>query len=134
MTLTPPPVTDNTRLAALYGVSQALNSSLNLDEALVIVIDAAIGLTRAERGFLTLFESGFEVSRSVLREVAQSGTPVVTTNAQDDPRFAKQESVVQFALRSIMAVPLKVRGKTLGVLYVDNKIRAGSFEEGVGRA
>src|SRR3990170_7581352 len=98
MTLTPPPVTDNTRLAALYGVSQALNSSLNLDEALVIVMDAAIGLTRAERGFLmlfedesgelafriarsskqeTLFESGFEVSRSVLREVAQSGTPVV---------------------------------------------------------
>ena len=151
MTITPPPVSDNTRLAALYGVSQALNSSLNLDEALVIVMDAAIGLTRAERGFLmlfddesgelafriarsskqeTLFESGFEVSRSVLREVAQSGTPVVTTNAQDDPRFAKQESVVQFALRSIMAVPLKVRGKTLGVLYVDNKIRAGSFEEG----
>ncbi|MBM2850321.1 MAG: putative adenylate/guanylate cyclase, partial [Anaerolineales bacterium] len=128
MTITPPPVTDNTRLAALYGVSQALNSTLNLDEALVIVMDAAIGLTRAERGFLmlfddetgelafrvarsskqeTLFESGFEVSRSVLREVAQSGTPVVTTNAQDDPRFAKQESVVQFALRSIMAVPLK---------------------------
>jgi signal transduction histidine kinase len=151
MTITPPPVSDNTRLAALYGVSQALNSSLNLDEALVIVMDAAIGLTRAERGFLMLFEdesgelafrlarsnrqesleeSQFEVSRSVLREVAQSGTPVVTTNAQDDPRFAKQESVVQFALRSIMAVPLKVRGKTLGVLYVDNKIRAGSFEEG----
>jgi signal transduction histidine kinase len=151
MALTPPPsVSDHARLAALYEVSQALNSSLNLDEALVIVMDAAIRLTHAERGFLmlfddetgelafriarsnkqeTLFESGFEVSRSVLREVAQTGTPVVTTNAQDDPRFAKQESVVQFALRSIMAVPLMVRGRIIGVLYVDNKIRAGTFEE-----
>src|SRR5574337_1122291 len=75
MALTPPPVpvTDNTRLAALYEVSQALNSSLNLDEALVIVMDAAIGLTRAERGFLMLFddetsELAFRVARSSKQE------------------------------------------------------------------
>jgi signal transduction histidine kinase len=147
MTTVPPPVTDHARLAALYEVSQVLNSSLNLDEALVIVMDAAVRLTRAERGFLmlydetdelvfrvarsskqeTLSEDRFEVSRSVLREVAQTGTPVITTNAQDDPRFANQESVLQFALRSIMAAPLKVRGRISGVIYVDNKVKSGMF-------
>ncbi len=145
---------DNARLAALYDVSRALGSSLNLDESLTVALDAAIRLTGAERGFLmmlapdttgeapdgelafrvarnakqeTLDENAFEVSRSVVREVAQSNTPVITTNAQKDPRFATQDSVINYALRSIMAVPLTVRGKTIGALYVDNKARAGLF-------
>jgi signal transduction histidine kinase len=139
------------RLAALFEVSRALGSSLNLDEALTVALDAAIRLTGAERGFLmlvegeeseevafrlarnakqeTLEEAAFEISRSVVREVIQTGTPVVTTNAQQDPRFAAQESVINFSLRSIMAVPLIVRGKIIGALYVDNKIKAGLFEQ-----
>ena len=144
------PTVDHARLVALYDVSRALGSSLNQDEALVIAMDSAIRLTGAERGFLMLFdpdtgelvfrlarnikqetlpEKDFEISRSVVREVAQTGTPVVTTNAQSDPRFAGQESVVQFALRSVMAVPLKARGQTSGVLYVDNKARNAIFAE-----
>jgi signal transduction histidine kinase len=139
---------ENARLAALYQVSRALGSSLDLDETLLVVMRAAIRLTRAERGFLMLFdetgelvfrvarnahgapleEGQFEISRSVVREIAQTGTPVVTTNAAKDPRFASQASVVAFALRSILAVPLTGRGKVMGVLYVDNKIRDGLFE------
>jgi signal transduction histidine kinase len=139
---------ENARLAALYQVSRALGSSLDLDETLLVVMRAAIRLTGAERGFLMLFdESGelvfrvacnahgtaleeaqFEISRSVVREVAQTGTPVVTTNATKDPRFASQGSVVAFALRSILAVPLTGRGQVIGVLYVDNKIRDALFE------
>jgi signal transduction histidine kinase len=139
------------RLAALYEVSRALGSSLNLDEALTVALDAAIRLTGAERGFLmlvegdeteevvfrlartarqeTLEEATFEVSRSVVREVIQTGTPVVTTNAQQDPRFQSQDSVINYALRSIMAVPLSARGKIIGALYVDNKIKAGLFQQ-----
>ncbi|MBL8058208.1 MAG: GAF domain-containing protein [Anaerolineales bacterium] len=150
MTATPAP--DNARLSALYDVSRALGSTLNLDEALTLALDSAIRLTSAERGFLMMFdgeagdgelvfrlarsakqetleESAFEVSRSVVREVAQNNTPVVTTNAQKDPRFSTQESVINYALRSIMAVPLTVRGKTIGALYVDNKARAGLFAQ-----
>ena len=148
--MTASPAPDNARLTALYEVSRALGSTLNLDEALTLALDAAIRLTSAERGFLMLFdgeagdgelvfrlarnakqetleESAFEVSRSVVREVAQTNTPVVTTNAQKDPRFSTQESVINYALRSVMAVPLTVRGKTIGALYVDNKARAGLF-------
>jgi signal transduction histidine kinase len=141
---------DHARLIALYEVSRALGASLNMDEALTLAMDSALRLTGAERGFLMLFdeasgelvfrvarnakqetlpEKEFEVSRSVVSEVAQTGTPVVTTNAQSDPRFAAKESVVQYALRSIMAAPLKVRGKITGVLYVDNKARDALFGE-----
>ncbi len=142
------PSTDHARLAALYEVSQALSSSLDIDEVLVIVMDSAIRLTGAERGFLMLFdakggaltfrlarnnkkenlaEAIFEVSRTVVGEVAASGKAIVTTNAQEDPRFARGESVRMYGLRSVMAAPLVARGRTLGALYVDNKIKTALF-------
>ena len=149
MTKTRPLVSsaEHARLAALYQVSHALGASLNLDETLRIVMDSAIRLTRAERGFLMLFdpsgalvfrvardahgepleERQFEISRTVVNEVAQTGTPVVTTDARNDPRFAKHDSIITFALRSILAVPLKARGQITGVLYVDNKARNALF-------
>ncbi len=140
------PAPANDRLAALYEVSRALGSTLNLDEQLTLALDSAIRLTGAERGFLVLMEgdelvfrlardhkqealdeSAFEVSRSVVRKVGESKAPVLTTNAQQDPRFASQDSVINYALRSIMAVPLSARGNIIGVLYVDNKAKTGLF-------
>lgn len=140
------PAPANDRLAALYEVSRALGSTLNLDEQLTLALDSAIRLTGAERGFLVLMEgdelvfrlardnkqepleeSAFEVSRSVVRRVGETRAPVLTTNAQQDPRFASQDSVINYSLRSIMAVPLSARGHIIGVLYVDNKARAGLF-------
>jgi GAF domain-containing protein len=42
------------RLALLYRISQAFNSSLDVDEVLRRVMDEVIAATRAERGFLML--------------------------------------------------------------------------------
>jgi PAS domain S-box-containing protein len=53
--------------------------------------------------------------------------PVLTTNAQEDPRFGKQDSVIAHNLRSIMCVPLRVKSEVTGVIYVDNRIRSGLF-------
>ncbi|MBI5829760.1 MAG: GAF domain-containing protein, partial [Chloroflexi bacterium] len=61
--------------------------------------------------------------------MAQTGEPVVTTNAQEDPRFGKQESVVACNLRSILCVPLKMKGELTGVIYADNRVRTGLFNE-----
>ena len=61
--------------------------------------------------------------------MADSGEPVVTTNAQADPRFSAQESVVGYNLRSIVCVPLKFKDVVTGVIYVDNRIHTGLFSE-----
>lgn len=146
MTSSPSPTPASDRLAALYEVSRALGSTLNLDEQLTLALDAAIRLTGSERGFLVLTEgeelvfriardnkqnpldeAAFEVSRSVVRKVSEGKAPVLTTNAQQDPRFSAQDSVINYALRSIMAVPLVVRAAIIGVLYVDNKAKAALF-------
>jgi signal transduction histidine kinase len=137
------------RLAALYDVSRMIGSSLDLQTVLDQVMDAIIQLTEAERGFLMLLDEDgnlavrvarnldqetleggeFAVSRTITREVMNAGQPVVTTNAQTDPRYAGQASIVAHALRSIMASPLRARGNIIGVVYVDNRIRTGIFSE-----
>jgi PAS domain S-box-containing protein len=69
------------------------------------------------------------VSRTVVQRVIDTGEPIVTTNAQEDQRFIGQESIVAFNLRSILCVPLKVKNELIGVIYADNRIRAGIFAE-----
>lgn len=135
------------RLAALYRVSHSLGSTLNLDEVLHQVMDAVIELSGAERGFLMLLDpdtgelhlrvarnmehetlqSKEAISRTITETVVRNGAPILTTDAQSDPRFARQESVMLHSLRSIMCVPLRSRGELIGVVYVDNRLSAGVF-------
>ena len=143
-------VSEQDELAALYDISHAIGSSLDLPEVLNEVMDQIIRLTGAERSFLMLVEpetgelkfqaarnvdretmdsSSFEISRSIVSQVAASGEPVVTTNAQMDPRFKSQESVIGYNLRSILCVPLRYRGRVTGVIYADNRILAGLFSD-----
>ncbi|HJQ15241.1 MAG TPA: HD domain-containing phosphohydrolase, partial [Anaerolineales bacterium] len=134
---------------ALMSVGQVINSSLGLRQVLEEVMDSLISLMRAERGFLmlrepdgelvvriargiahvNLNEEAFKVSRTVVRRVVESNAPVLTTNAQADPRFDGQMSIAAFQLRSILCVPLKLKAEMIGVLYVDNRAHAGIFKE-----
>ncbi len=134
-------------LDTLYRVSQALSSTLELDSLLALIMDAIIKLTKAERGALmlrsdddqldltiardldreTLSRESFRISRSVIERVSRQGEPVLTNDAQEDPRFIASDSVVRHGLKSIMCVPLKVRGNNIGVVYVDNRLRARAF-------
>lgn len=70
------------------------------------------------------------VSQTIVNEVASTGTAVLTDNASQDARYRSQQSVVGFALRSILAVPLKARDEVIGVVYCDNRIMAGLFRPG----
>src|SRR5919109_2070379 len=137
------------QLRALMSVGQMINSSRGLRRVLEEVMDSLISLMRAERGFLmlrepngelvvriargiahvNLDEEAFKVSRTVVRKVVESNAPVLTTNAQADPRFDAQLSVAAYQLRSILCVPLKLKNDLIGVLYVDNRAHAGIFKE-----
>ena len=137
------------QLGALMGIGHAINSSLGLERVLEEVMDTLIALMRAERGFLMLRESNGElkvrmargitqmnmdeeilkVSNSIMRKVAASGESILTTNAQQDPRFVNQVSVAAYQLRSIFCAPLKIKNDLIGVIYVDNRAHAGIFRE-----
>ena len=135
---------------ALADTAALVNSTLDLTQVLNGVMDIIVKLTEAERGYLmwrdedtgeftfrvarnmdreTLAEEEFEVSRSIVKRAAESGEAVVTTNAQADPRFSGQESVVGLNLLSILCVPLKLKDQVTGVIYADNRIQEGLFTD-----
>ncbi|HSG45376.1 MAG TPA: adenylate/guanylate cyclase domain-containing protein [Anaerolineales bacterium] len=136
-------------LQALAGIGQVVNSTLELDEVLQIVMDTIVRLTEAERGFLMLRndagemesriarnweqesinKSEFAISRTIVEKVIETGEAILTTNAREDPRFDGQESIIAFNLRSILCVPLMVKTDLIGVIYTDNRIRSGIFSE-----
>ncbi len=141
--------TEHGNMTALAQIGGVVNSSLELDEVLRIVMDNIVRLTRAERGFLMLRNDNGEMvtqvarnweqesiksseaatSRTIVQRVIDSGDAIITTNAQEDQRFSGQESIVALNLRSILCVPLKVKSDLIGVIYADNRIRTGIFAE-----
>ncbi len=135
------------QVGALVGVGSAINSSLGLKLVLEMVMDSLIQLMNAERGILLLREPGgelsirvargierddldqesFSISKTIAYQVAKTGEAIVTTNAQDDPRFGDQLSVAAFNLHSILCAPLKIKDNLIGVLYVDHRLHKGVF-------
>jgi sigma-B regulation protein RsbU (phosphoserine phosphatase) len=132
----------------LYRLSQTFSSSLDLDQVLDLVIDEVIAATHAERGFLMLFDDGgelgfgtarglegvdiespeCEISWSVVDRVTREGKPILTSNAQFDEQLGMRASVVDLGLRSVLCVPLLLKGRSLGLIYVDNRLQAGIFD------
>jgi transcriptional regulator with GAF, ATPase, and Fis domain/Tfp pilus assembly protein PilF len=137
-------------LRRLLTLSRRLNTEASVERILDEVIDTAIELTAAERGFLLLRQptgeltavvsrnfamgdldvpAGGSVSRSIAERAAQSGEPVLTVDAGHDERFAVAASVAALRLRSVLAVPLRQRGVITGCIYVDHRLRDGAFDD-----
>lgn len=144
-----PEVDFGMRYQLLYQFARDLNSSLELDVVLRKAMDGVIMLMKAARGFIVLVDpvtgelsvqmsSGeadpekarqFLGSRTVIDQVIATKDGVVTTDASLDDRFKGKQSVILQNLRSIIAVPLRTKGKVIGAVYVDNPYRVAIFEE-----
>ena len=142
-------------LAVISRVSLALLSSLSLDETLHRVLDSIFEALPADQGYLMLFERNpdtkqdelickarkmrkpkpnFEtedvkISHSISELVLEQGKSVLTSDAQHDPRFQSHQSVVLSGIRSVMAVPLMMDAKVLGMIYVDSSFGTNRFTE-----
>ena len=138
------------QLRRLAETTALINSAQETDLVLNEVMETVIQLTQAERGYIVLKnratgELEFKVARglsaeetaaggrivswSVINSVVESGEPLLTVNAGADDNIDKSESIVGFALLSILAVPLKARDEVIGVAYCDNRVMAGLFKE-----
>ena len=135
------------RLRRLLRINKRLNSDLRLSRVLETIIDTVIELTDAERGFLLLKDGSGELvvkvarnidqttlegpssslSRTIAKQAADSGEPVIAVDAAGDSRFSEHLSVSDLHLRSVLAVPLAVKGTVVGTIYVDHRLRKGVF-------
>jgi transcriptional regulator with GAF, ATPase, and Fis domain/tetratricopeptide (TPR) repeat protein len=118
-----------------------------LERLFVKVVDAAVALVGAERGALVLRRGGrletpvlrggskataageLRVSRTIIERVLADGKPCLTTDAQEDAALRSIASVEELGLRSVLCVPLLLRRRVVGVLYLDNAFAKSVFDE-----
>src|ERR1051326_7681318 len=127
-------------VVGLYEVVKIINSSLNLNDVLNRVLDLAIRRLRAERGMILLLdpitsalrtrvvrnindqEGGSKRSpQSIVKEVIQTGQSVMSADARADERFTESESVIAENILSILCVPLIIKERIAGSIYVDHR-------------
>jgi len=127
-------------VVGLYEVVKIINSTLNLEEVLSRVLDVAIRRLRAERGMIILLDPITSALRtrvvrnikegegeskrspqSIVKEVIGSGQSIMSADARADPRFVESESVIAENILSILCVPLIIKERIAGAIYVDHR-------------
>jgi len=125
------------RLGILLEVSRVLAGSEDADSLLEQILDlvfesfevdrAAILLPDAATGHLEPFAArcrdgrdGPTYSRKIADYVFTRGVAAIFESPAMDPRLGASDSIVVQAISASMASPLRAKGKTLGVLYLDN--------------
>lgn len=139
--------TELLRLISKVGV--ALLSSSGLDETLNHVASLVFQAVPAERVIVMLRDekakegmeikvarsrgvdepiSEVRISRTVMNEVIENGKSVLTSDAQQDPKFASQTLILQ-GIRSVLAVPLSVNEHDVfGIIYADSPTASATFK------
>lgn len=124
------------RLARILAINSDLAGEADLARLAEKIIAHAAELLGAERGFLLLGpelevcaargaqgeeHEGF--SRSVAQEVVTSGKPVVSIDAERDPRLRAFESVHLDLVTAVACVPiLSQQGEPAGALYLETRV------------
>ena len=135
-------------LEALYRISGIITSAADLDDLLARLLDLALEIVKAERGLIILVtEDGerqevraargvepetitdaLEYSHSVVRESA-AGRTLVMLDPESEASFQKFRSVSLFQIKSLACVPMKVRDKVLGTVYLDSRREGYLFRD-----
>ena len=138
-------------LAQISIINKKINSSIELSELLDVILDTAKDIVKAEGSSLLLADpktgdlifnivsgekenmiKGLKVPKGVgiAGMVADTGKPLIVNKVQDDPRhFSEIDKNSSFITRSILCVPMEIKGKLSGVLEAVNAININGFTE-----
>jgi len=147
--------TESLDLSSVMKASQKLSSQLKLDDLLLHLMEIIIENAGAQRGLLLLDKnsqlhivsegnSGPEQSKLIDSVPLQEGKQlpvslieycwrtqemIVLHNATKDNRFTKDSYIKDKHLLSAVCLPITNKGKNLGVLYLENKLIEGVFND-----
>lgn len=136
------------KLAAILEIMKNLARAVTLDDVLPKVLDTLFTIfIQADRGFIVLndaqgnLEPKFKktrrpdqeemvrVSKTVLREVMQTGEAIISLDAGSDSRFELSQSIADFRIRSMIVAPLlNSGGDPIGAIQIDTVQQKGGFE------
>lgn len=127
----------NRELGAVADVAAALGQSLRLDDVMQVALDKALVVMEADAGIICVLDEAHEelvattqrgiseelfgqlrraklAEHAVGAQVIRTGEPVAIGDAFTDPALA--DTARREGFRSILAIPLKAKGRAVGVL------------------
>jgi putative methionine-R-sulfoxide reductase with GAF domain len=139
----------NNNIQDVLEIITDLTSNLDIDTILTKINNSAGRLVSAEGASIMLFDdekqylnfiatSGekarilrrMSVRDGVAWDVAQSGEAAIVNDTASDPRFTGSvDKATDFKTKTILAVPVILKGEILGVLEAVNKIAGAKFTE-----
>ncbi|MBD3240908.1 MAG: protein kinase [Chitinivibrionales bacterium] len=138
------------RLSSIVTVTRSISSILDLDSLLDSIIGTAMEVTGAQRGYLLTADEGsgelvvdaarnieadtlgsrdFQVSRGIINDVFGTGQARLATDAEHEDEYMSYRSVIDYGLRSVLCVPMKLHNEVTGVCYLDNPLARGVFTD-----
>jgi diguanylate cyclase (GGDEF)-like protein len=139
------------RLLAMIEFSKALVSAYDMETLLSAILERIKAIIPAENWSLLLIDSQtgelyfaaivglapekvkdirLKPGEGIAGTVAQTGQPIFIPEVDQDPRFAARVDVqTGFDTRSVIALPLIVRGSVIGVFEVVNVVEERFFRE-----
>jgi transcriptional regulator with GAF, ATPase, and Fis domain/serine/threonine protein kinase len=127
-------------------INKLINSENSVSSVLKTILRHAIEISGAETAAIALTDASGELNIVAHRNVDESswnadishsfahqaitGNKVVESeNAEDDERFAAEESIKSLHLKSVLCLPIHVKSKIIGALYLDNRNEENAFQE-----
>jgi transcriptional regulator with GAF, ATPase, and Fis domain len=138
-------------LNVLLEFSQALNSVRGLAALQEKVLEAVLAVVPADQAAVLLTEEGvagssssfssivgkhrrlgpnqpIHASQTILNRVLEENLAVLSNDVQSDDAYREAESLLERRIHSVLAVPLEVQGKMLGVMYLDASSPGARFD------
>jgi serine/threonine-protein kinase PknK len=140
------PLQQDQRVRQLAAIVKRLAAETRLPRLYELVLESAIQLSGAETGLLLRRDLSDKLrvraarsvgtvvpaaqwSQSIVARVLSSGQPLSTVDAAQDARLFNASSVHALALRSVLALPIRLDGAVVGLIYLEDRLRPFAFAE-----
>jgi len=134
-------------LNVLLEFSRTLNSVRGLAALQEKVLEAVLAIVPADQAAVLLSEDGvggfssivgrhrrlgpnqpIHASQTILSRVLEENLAVLSNDVQSDAAYREADSLLERKVHSVLAVPLEVQGKMLGVMYLDASSPGARFD------
>jgi len=134
-------------LNVLLDFSRTVNSVRGLHALQERVLESVLAIVPADQAAILLTENGvagfssivgrnrelganqpIHASQTILNRVLEENLAVLSSDVQSDDAYREAESLIERRVHSVLAVPLEVLGKVLGVMYLDASSPGARFD------
>jgi len=135
-------------LARFLELIKAINAQSEPEVVAAQLVDAALDLTKADRGFLVLREardfkilvarnmdhlwireSAQQFSRTVVQEVLRSGTSLTHASVLTSRKWKEKSSLIAAHTHAFLCAPVRTKGGLTGALYLDRVEDSPGFDD-----